>query len=316
MACSSVQLIAHDWNNGVNVSPLRGPLNFSNGQAPLVPFAGADWNKYKGFFDLCPGNQGEIPVPKEQEINYNEPKLDSRYRSWKDHCDYKTYCKLRKFLDWYHVAGEDNYDNLKSYNSWKNSCWVRHYQDNYYYNDYVSWKRCYTLSDQEIWKKWKAWKKYKKTGYKKYLLSSFAKSNRNRKRYNRFRKTASLKDYCKFRRYCDWLLHCNQLGLPKDDRKAYQKWKTYNNENYAHLNDFAGEYKIWRQESNDDGFQNWLLWQEEKKMKGQSYHSTESSCPSSTISDISMSCPSEKQKEKYGYYRKYPKNTYKRRRNY
>lgn len=254
--------------------------------------------------------QREMGVYEQLRAAWDNNKLkkqEKSYRGWKDHTDYRTYVKLRKFLQWHHAHGRDS--DFDKYFQWKANHWVPHYDDNHHYEDFCAWKQAFGFDDYYVMKKWKDWKSKKhdyKRHHKKYLpkackynCDTYGKDAK----YNHEKKQCSLRSFCKFRRYADWSDHCAILGKDVNDMKEFHHWKQLNNKNY-HPQFHHSDFKAWKGYDDWDGYQKWHTWKNWRRTKGcrdttidaskscESSCPSVSSCPSATSCASASSCPS------------------------
>jgi hypothetical protein len=221
--------------------------------------------------------EDEYEQQKKNWVNGKMKKDAEAYRDWKDEVDYKKYCNLRKFLDWHDMIGWKKLDDFPVYYMWKIRQHQDHKQNGELSREFKEWKSDFDFDDFFVQKKWKEWKK-KKDGWKRQNYSLIPRETRYgpsdyRKdtKYNLDKKHCSLKDYAKYRRYCNWADHCDQTGKNLLDMNRFKEWKVQNKRfhNPANFEDDLNQYKHSYQNSDDwDDYKRWNEWKQWRKQKG------------------------------------------------
>ena len=283
--------------NEVATGPILEDLKQRNGKAPAVTKAEKKVEKKddkkvdkvkkeadrKEMKDQKDEEKAIVKVEDEYEQqkkvwdNGKMKKDAEAYRDWKDEVDYKKYCNLRKFLDWHDMIGWKKLDDFPAYFMWKIRQHQNHKEDNALSREFKEWKSDFDFDDFFVQKKWKEWKK-KKDGWKRQNYSLIPRQTRYgpsdyRKdtKYNLDKKHCSLKDYAKYRRYCNWADHCDQTGKNLLDMNRFKEWKVQNKRfhNPAKFEDDLNEYKLSYQNSDDwDDYKRWNEWKQWRKQKG------------------------------------------------
>lgn len=259
-------------------------------------------------------------------------RLIRKYQNWKNKCNYKLYRSYRKYLEWRKIANNPN--DYTNYYVWKAGNWDRHYHENHFMDDYSAWRRAYDEDDLTSWHDWNEWKDKRKEFKRKNKNYHKIKSQYNIENpdYHKYKNNATLKDYCKLRRFSDWQNFCNQYGYDLNDRSAYKDWFKVHNKDYNSRKQYLNEFNNWKSSDDQMAYQNWMNWCVWKKrpLKNGKDKSSQSSCPSSESSQSSVSfkipksvnsCSNEENQSKgnrrvYGQYRKKPQNEYRRHKNY
>lgn len=240
---------------------------------------------------------------------------DSNYMKWKNNCTYVEYCKIRKYLKWRKDNNYRNDKDFKKYLYWKHTNYTDHKHDNYYYNDYCVFKRCYDTLDHEIYRAWKKWRgnkqqfkednkdyhKYRKNGVQssiaviktdddkpQYLEKATTVKNRN---YIDFKKNATISDFIDYRNYQNWEIHAAKHHIDIGNSKKYQKFvDEIGSHDHEALND---EFEAWKNLNSRDDYNEWhKYWMWKKNFKyyqnhGKKYNPHQGHDANNSISDSS-----------------------------
>ncbi len=205
---------------------------------------------------------------------WDQGKLKSEIKQYvkeKSNSDYKTYCKIRKFLDWY--QSDNRSENYPLYYAWKIYNWDKPYENNSLYEDYIAWKDAVDFDDYYVMQRWKEWKKSKDNYKKRYgkQLPREPKHGRNNyhqdKDYQRQKRDTNVKSFAKFKRYVDWANYCEYNGYDTYDPMQYAAWLSQNNPNYLPSR-FEKQYQEWQNTDSWGDYQLWYDWNNWRKCRG------------------------------------------------
>ena len=187
----------------------------------------------------------------------NLPRDRKNYLKQKEETDYKRYCSMRKFLNWHYAEDNIRDKDFQCYYAWKeqpNNLWSKMNVKakladdknprvgNYLYNDFAVWKNFNNVEHADAFDDYYAMQKFEEWENEK---NDYKKSNPTLappqygcndyfldKSYRGDRQNCSLKNFCKFRRYCDWNDFSKVTGANQADMTKFQAWKAQHNKNY------------------------------------------------------------------------------------